>query len=205
NGTDPPYRLCFEQKSGGEKMRVSVGVDLHKSQFTVYYRYEGTDEGIIKKYSTQRYGYKEFLGTLRGYKGKGVEITVAVKAKEILLLYRNKDCVEKSFDNMKNELSSNRLRVHSRGSMEGRLFISFLSLILYSFIHNIMREKNLVKKYTIEEVFYEIKKLKIIELENKRKILTEISKTQKELFMNLINEVPKLWPNRIPSCKMAVF
>jgi len=60
-------------------MRVSVGVDLHKSQFTVYYRYEGTDEGIIKKYSTQRYGYKEFLGTLRGYKGKGVEIAVAVE------------------------------------------------------------------------------------------------------------------------------
>ena len=118
--------------------------------------------------------------------------TRSMKAKEILLLYRNKDCVEKSFDNMKNELSSNRLRVHSRESMEGRLFISFLSLILYSFIHNIMREKNMVKKYTIEEVLYEIKKLKIIKLENKRKILTEISKTQKELFMNLINEVPKL-------------
>ncbi len=118
--------------------------------------------------------------------------TRSMKAKEILLLYRNKDCVEKSFDNMKNELSSNRLRVHSRESMEGRLFISFLSLILYSFIHNIMREKNLVKKYTIEEVLYEIKKLKIIKLENKRKILTEISKTQKELFMNLINEVPEL-------------
>jgi len=44
----------------------------------------------------------------------------------------------------------------------------------------------------MEEVMYEMKKLKIIELENKRKILTEISKTQKELFMNLINEVPKL-------------
>lgn len=118
--------------------------------------------------------------------------TRSMKAKELLLLYRNKDCVEKSFDNMKNELSANRLRVHSRESMEGRLFIRFISLILYSRIHNIMREKNLINKYTIEEVLYEMKKLKIIELENRRKILTEISKTQKELFMNLIDEVPKL-------------
>ncbi len=118
--------------------------------------------------------------------------TRSMKAQELLLLYRNKDCVEKSFDNIKNELSANRLRVHSRESMEGRLFISFISLILYSRIHNIMREKDLIKKYTIEEVMFEMKKLKIIELENGRQMLTEISKTQKELFVKLINEVPKL-------------
>jgi len=64
----------------GKKMRVSVGVDLHKSQFTVYYRYEGTDEGILRKYSTQKYGYKEFIGVLCGYKSKGVDIRVAVEA-----------------------------------------------------------------------------------------------------------------------------
>ena len=118
--------------------------------------------------------------------------TRSMKAQELLLLYRNKDCVEKSFDNIKNELSANRLRVHSRESMEGRLFISFISLILYSRIHNIMREKDLIKKYTIAEVMFEMKKLKIIELENGRQMLTEISKTQKELFVKLINEVPKL-------------
>jgi len=61
-------------------MRVSVGVDLHKSQFTVYYRYEGTGEGILKQYSTHRYGYEKFLCALRGYKAKGINIEVAVEA-----------------------------------------------------------------------------------------------------------------------------
>ena len=61
-------------------MRVSVGVDLHKSQFTVYYRYEGTGEGIFKQYRTHRYGYEEFLVVLRGYKAKGVNLEVAVEA-----------------------------------------------------------------------------------------------------------------------------
>jgi transposase len=117
--------------------------------------------------------------------------TRAMKQQEIILLYRNKDCVEKCFDTMKNELSTNRLRVHSRESMEGRLFISFLGLILSSWIHKMMREKDLSKKYTIGEVIYEMKKLKIIELQNRRQVLTETSKTQKDLFKKLVNEVPK--------------
>ncbi len=111
---------------------------------------------------------------------------------QIILLYRNKDCVEKCFDNMKNELSSNRLRVHSTDSMEGRLFVTFLSLILSSGIHNTMREKALNKKYTLEEIMYELKKLKMIRLQNQRKVLTEITKTQKELLKKLVNEIPTL-------------
>jgi hypothetical protein len=55
-----------------------------------------------------------------------------------------------------------------------------------------MREKDLSKKYTIGEVIYEMKKLKIIELQNRRHILTETSKTQKDLFRKLVNEVPRL-------------
>jgi len=116
----------------------------------------------------------------------------SMKGEEIILLYRNKDCVEKCFDNMKNELSTNRLRVHSKEGMDGRLFVSFITLILYSWINKTMREKNLSKKYTIEEVMYEIKKLKIIELANENKVLTEISKNQKDLFKKIVNEVPKL-------------
>ena len=116
--------------------------------------------------------------------------TRSMNPREIVLLYRNKDCVEKCFDNMKNELSTNRLRVHSTESMEGRLFVTFMALILSSWIHKTMREKDLSKKYTIEEVMYELKKLKIIELNNKRRVLTEITKTQKDLFKKLVNEVP---------------
>jgi len=112
--------------------------------------------------------------------------------KKIVLLYRNKDCVEKCFDNMKNELNANRLRVHSTESMEGRLFITFMSLILSSWIHKTMREKTLSKKYTLGEIIYELKKLKMIQLQNKRKVLTEITKTQKELFKKLVKEIPAL-------------
>ena len=116
----------------------------------------------------------------------------SLNPRQIILLYRNKDCVEKCFDNMKNELSTNRLRVHSTESMEGRLFITFMSLILSSWIHKTMREKALSKKYTLEEIMYELKKLKVIQLQNQRKVLTEITKTQKELFKKLVNDIPTI-------------
>ena len=116
----------------------------------------------------------------------------SLSPRQIIQLYRNKDCVEKCFDTMKNELSTNRLRVHSTESMEGRLFITFISLILSSWIHRIMREKNISKKYTLEEIMYELKKLKVIQLQNQRKVLTEITKTQKELLKKLVNEIPVL-------------
>ena len=115
-----------------------------------------------------------------------------INPRHIIQLYRNKDCVEKCFDNMKNELSTNRLRVHSTESMEGRLFITFMSLILSSWIHKTMREKSLTKRYSLEEIMYELKKVKIIQLQNKRRFLTEISKTQKEIFKKLVDEIPTL-------------
>ena len=137
------------------------------------------EKGSIENLLTQT-GYLVILSTRN------------MKIRDVILLYRNKDCVEKCFDTMKNELSTNRLRVHSRESMEGRLFISFLALILSSWIYKRMREKDLTKTYTIDEVMCEIKKLKIIELQEGRQVLTEITKNQRDLFKQLANSVPEL-------------
>lgn len=54
--------------------------------------------------------------------------------------------------------------------MEGRIFIS------------LMKEKNLLKEYTVPELISEIKKIKIVEMENGRRYITEISKKQRKIF-----------------------
>ena len=53
-----------------------------------------------------------------------------------------------------------------------------------------MKEEKLYKNYTQEEVMYELKKLKIVELTSKKKILTEISKNQQNLFKAFIVPLP---------------
>lgn len=51
-------------------------------------------------------------------------------ATEALRSYRQKDVIEKGFDDLKNDLDMRRLGIHSNTSMEGRIFIQFVLLIL---------------------------------------------------------------------------
>ena len=110
---------------------------------------------------------------------------------EAVQLYRAKDAVERAFDNIKNELDMKRLRVHSDDAMRGRLFVAFLSLILYSWIDKKMREKNLYASYTQEELFRELKRIKVVELTEERTLLTELSKKQKEILKALGISLPQ--------------
>jgi hypothetical protein len=49
----------------------------------------------------------------------------------------------------------------------------------------IMKEKGLLKKYTLESLFLELEKLKKIELENGELITTEQTKKQREILQTL--------------------
>ena len=124
--------------------------------------------------------------------GRMILITnkIDLEKEEILSFYRKKDKLEKMFDVMKNEITSGRLRVRSRHSVEGRIFITFVSLILYSELHRIMKEKELYNKYTIPEVFFELKKLRVVKMTNGKEYLTEVSKKQRTLFEKFEVPVP---------------
>lgn len=49
---------------------------------------------------------------------------------EALAIYREKDCVEKSFDDLKNQMDMKCLRIHSEETMNGWIFVQFLTLII---------------------------------------------------------------------------
>ena len=66
--------------------------------------------------------------------------------------------------------------------MDGRIFVGFIALILQSHIHKIMKDKDLYKKFTKEKLLCEMKKIKRIEFSNKKPIITEISKNQRDIF-----------------------
>jgi len=100
----------------------------------------------------------------------------------ILNIYRTKDVVEKSFDNIKNELDLERLRIHSDKAMEGRIFIGFIALIITSYIRKIMEDKNLYSSYSLSKLYSELKKLRLIEFKNGKQVLTELTSNHKAIF-----------------------
>jgi len=99
----------------------------------------------------------------------------ALGREDTLDLYRRKDVLKKMFDVIKNERDSGRLRVSSKEAMEERIFLTFLSLILYSEVSRVMKEKDLYKTHTLSEVFFDFKKLRIGTLTNGNNYLTEVS------------------------------
>lgn len=109
---------------------------------------------------------------------------------DLLLFYRRKDELEKLFDVMKNELRENRLRVSSREAVEGRLFLYYLSLILYAALNKTMKKKKLYKTDTLSEVLLELKKIRRVTMSNGKAYLTEISKRQRFLYEQFEIDIP---------------
>ena len=60
-------------------MRIDIGVDLHKTQFTVYARRE-EKPGESGQYPTSDEGYREFLGTLGQWRRSGHDIRIGVES-----------------------------------------------------------------------------------------------------------------------------
>jgi transposase len=61
-------------------MGVSVGVDLHKGQFTVYWRMAGDVPGRFERCRTNEAGYRWFEGQLQRLREQGQEVRVAVES-----------------------------------------------------------------------------------------------------------------------------
>lgn len=102
---------------------------------------------------------------------------------EALQVYRDKDVVEKSFDDLKNALDMKRLRMHSIETVDGRLFVQFIALILMSELRREMRESKLIELYTVRELLLEMDPLTKIRYEGKYGlILTEVTKPQREIL-----------------------
>jgi len=100
-----------------------------------------------------------------------------------------KDQVEKIFDTLKNEFDGKRLRSHSKETIEGRLFIKFIALIYNDALDKTLRTSEL-KQFSIREIMYELKKIKVVEMCDGKFFLTEISKRQKNIFKAFNVEIP---------------
>ena len=72
------------------------------------------------------------------------------------------------------------------------VIIGFISLILMSYIREKMRVHNMYSKYTFKELMAELKKLKVIIFKGSKKLMTEVSKSQKLIFDSMEMNVPRL-------------
>lgn len=110
------------------------------------------------------------------------EVKDAVRALEI---YRNKDLIEKAFENLKERLNMRRVAVSSEQSLDGKLFVQFIALIYLSNITRKMQQNDLFKSYTLQEVLDELDIIESFEIPGQQLQIGEMTKRQKELYTKL--------------------
>ena len=130
---------------------------------------------------------------IKRYAGFQALLTTTFKEPlEALQVYRDKDVVEKCFDDLKNALDMKRLRMHSIETVDGRLFVQFIALILMSELRRTMRESKLIEWYTVRELLLEMDPLTKISYKGKYgPILTEVTKPQREILELLRIDLPE--------------
>ena len=122
--------------------------------------------------------------------GKTILISASKRSwAEVLSLYRERDEVEKKFDDLKNELKVMPLRVQKVETLRGLLFIFFISLVLRAVLLRRARDAKLLDKSSIEEILMELAKLRAVKVGGKWR-LTEITKKQRMIFEKMESSIP---------------
>ena len=129
---------------------------------------------------------------IKKYAGFHVLLTNSIKDPvKALQIYRDKDRIEKCFDDLKNQLDMKRLRMHNSVTVDGRFFVQFIALILTCALRDRMRKSGLVAKYTVRGLLREMETLTKVKYSGKYgHILTELTKPQREILKKLEIDLP---------------
>lgn len=126
-----------------------------------------------------RFGYFALLSN---------EVKDPISALEI---YRNKDVVEKAFSDIKGRLNCRRTLVSSERSLDGKLFVEFIALIILSYIKKHMQDAKLFHKYTLQGLIDELDVIECLELPGRDPIYGEVLQRQADIYAAMGVDAPK--------------
>ncbi|MCG2760781.1 MAG: IS1634 family transposase [Candidatus Delongbacteria bacterium] len=111
---------------------------------------------------------------------------------EALRIYRAKDVVENSFDDLKNQLDMKRLRMHSSAAMDSRMFLQFIALIFICQIRNTIQDDKTLRNLTVREVIENMETMVQITYSGRYgRLYTETSPIQRKIIEAFGLTIPK--------------
>lgn len=101
---------------------------------------------------------------------------------EVLATYRRKDSIEKTFDNLKNFIDSSRLRTHINETTEGKIFVTFISLIIKAKIDEVIHCKLIKENISAKKLINQLKNIKIVQLYSGENYISPLTAKQKKIL-----------------------
>jgi len=127
-------------------------------------------------------------------------------SEEILNIYRRRDTIEKTFDELKNGLDMKRLHCQSDSTVEGKIFVAFFSLILRSYIQNKLKQYQQETGTSFTAIMKELNKIKLVFTADGKRMLTPVTKKQRDILDLCgvsVDDIPK-WLNPITNYSCMV-
>lgn len=114
-----------------------------------------------------------------------------IEEKDVYLMYKKRDGVEKLFDIYKNTLDADILYLQDDDSVFGHMFVSFLSLYGYCTLENVLRKADLIEKYSPLDLLEYYCKVYKMDYDG-QEIISEVPKKVRDLDKVLdLNLFPK--------------
>lgn len=209
-GQGLPYGKKYEISPLGFRMNVHMFYDGEKAlkEINALYHYVDAQENDLKNITElpdRKLGYDKYFLINRTKDGrlafkrnnKAIDEQIEMcgyfliaetdfkkSTEEILNIYRQRDVVEKSFNELKNETDMKRLHTQSSETANGKVFTAFISLIVRSYMLNNLTDYMRSNCYTLKKILNELDKIKCVDYHTSHKInpLNPPTKTQREIY-----------------------
>jgi transposase len=164
-------RLIHDEKATVKK-EFEKCIKVHKNKYSRTRTIE-FDTAMIAQHKNKYAGHICFLTN-----DKTIETAL-----DALTEYSTRDYIEKDFDEMKNELDMERIRVHCDDRMKARLFLQFIAEIYMREIRVCLQNSETCKKLTRNQIFSHIRTINKVKFKGKyRDVYSPLSKKQKDIL-----------------------
>ena len=190
---DLDIALSFQETTLGDllKTKGTLGDDAWLKREFCYYKVTYDPETrVIKSYGLN----EDKLSKIRSLSGFFAIMThgVGFTAMEAFRAYRLRDEQEKYFQQMKDQMASDRQRNWSEEGKTGRLFILFVSLILSSYLRHIWKSTQLHELFSSSlDVVDEMRPIRLLDHTNRAKSITPFVGAQVDICEAFGFEIPE--------------
>jgi transposase len=104
---------------------------------------------------------------------------------EIYLIYKKREDIEQCFDAMKNEMENDKTYLRDNDAIRGYFFVSFIALYIHYRLLEILRINDLIGKYSVNELLFELSKVYAVEYSDDKIEFNEIPKRVESLLKKI--------------------
>ena len=166
------YDRLIHDEEATVKKEFEQFIKVYKKKYSRH-RTVAFDTAMIAQHKNKYAGHICFLTN-----DKTIETAV-----DALTEYSTRDFIEKDFDEMKNELDMQRIRVHCDNRMKARLFLQFIAEIYMREIRVCLQNAENCKKLTTKQIFSHIRTINKVKFEGKyRDVYSPLSKKQRDIL-----------------------